>query len=164
VIWRDSGDWDRFRTLWHDAQAKGLNAIHFLGGQSIELAGDRAISQVKMTISQRGLLEGVLCDVVCTGRFYDFLERRGGRWGLVFRQPVYEKDRADAVDPNEHPAIDRAKLATLPEGYRHLAYLQTQAGMTVSMDMPGRLGAAVERLYARGKAWLAGSDMSEGFS
>jgi SnoaL-like domain len=186
VIWRDSGDWDRFRALWHDdgrmcatwkqapidefiaasraAQAKGLNAIHFLGGQSIEVARHRAISQTKMTISQRGLLEGVLCDVVCTGRFYDFLERRGGRWGLVFRQPIYEKDRADAVDPNERPGIDRAKLATFPEGYRHLAYLQTQAGMTVSMDMPGRLGAAVERLYARGKAWLAGSDMSEGFS
>ncbi len=186
MIWRDSGDWDRFRTLWHDdgrmsatwtqapvdefiaasraAQAKGLNVIHFLGGQSIDLAGDRAISQTKMTIAQRGLLEGVLCDVVCTGRFYDFLERRAGRWGLVFRQPIYEKDRADAVDAGRQPAIDRTKLAAFPEGYRHLAYLQTQAGMTVSMDMPGRLGAAVERLYARGSAWLAGSEMSEGFS
>ena len=184
VLWRDAGDWDRFRTLWHDdgrmsatwtqatvdefiagsraAQAKGLNVIHFLGGQSIDLAGDRAISQTKMTISQRGMLEGVLCDVVCVGRFYDFLDRRDGRWGLVFRQPIYEKDRADAVDPREHPALDRVKLATFPEGYRHLAYLQTQAGMTVSMDMPGRLGAAVERLYARGKAWLAGNVLSEG--
>jgi SnoaL-like domain len=184
VLWRDSGDWDRFRTLWHDdgrmaatwtqaavdefiagsraAQAKGLNVIHFLGGQTIDLAGDRAISQTKMTISQRGLLAGVLCDVVCVGRFYDFLERRDGRWGLVFRQPIYEKDRADAVDPRELPALDRERLATFPEGYRHLAYLQTQAGMTVSMDMPGRLGAAVERLYARGKAWLAGSALSEG--
>jgi len=186
VIWRDAGDWDRFRTLWHDdgrmcatwTQApvdefirvskegweKGVNILHFLGGISIDLAGDRAVSQTKMTISQRGDVEGVQCDIVCTGRFYDFLERRDGRWGLVFRQPIYEKDRADAVDPREHPAIDRARLAGYPEGYRHLAYLQTQAGMTVSMDMPGRLGAAVERLYARGKAWLAGTDMSEGWT
>ena len=40
-----------------------------------------------------------LCDVVCTGRFYDFLERRDGRWGIVLRQPIYEKDRLDPVDP-----------------------------------------------------------------
>jgi hypothetical protein len=32
-----------------------------------------------MTISQRGLVQGVLCDVVCTGRFYDFLEKRSSR-------------------------------------------------------------------------------------
>ena len=41
---------------------------------------------------QRGEVEGVLCDVACTGRFYDFLEQRQGRWGIVFRQPIYEKD------------------------------------------------------------------------
>ena len=40
-----------------------------------------------------------LVDVVCTGRFYDFIERRQGRWGFVLRQPIYEKDRMDPVDP-----------------------------------------------------------------
>ena len=34
-----------------------------------------------MTISQRATVEDVECDVVCTGRFYDFLESRDGRWG-----------------------------------------------------------------------------------
>ena len=52
-----------------------------------------------MTISQRAAVHDVLCDVVCTGRFYDFFERRDGRWGLVLRQPIYEKDRLDPVDP-----------------------------------------------------------------
>jgi hypothetical protein len=33
------------------------------------------------------------------GRFYDFLEKREGRWGLVLHQPIYEKDRMDPVDP-----------------------------------------------------------------
>ena len=120
VVWRDAGDWDRFRTVWHadgrmmatwfqgsadefirvtiEGWNKGVSILHFLGGTSIDLAGDRAIAQTKMTISQRAKVHDVLCDVVCTGRFYDFLDRRGGRWGLVLRQPIYEKDRIDPVD------------------------------------------------------------------
>ena len=40
-----------------------------------------------------------LIDVVCTGRFYDFVEKRDERWGMVLRQPIYEKDRVDPIDP-----------------------------------------------------------------
>ena len=179
AVWRDAGDWARFRTVWHDdgvmmatwfqgpadefirvtqeGWAKGVSILHFLGGTSIDLAGDRAIAQTKMTISQRGDVDGVACDVVCTGRFYDFIERRAGRWGLVLRQPIYEKDRVDPVDPSARLAIDPAKLAEFPRGYRHLAYIQTQIGYEVKRDMPQLTGPEVEALYARGKAWLAGA-------
>jgi hypothetical protein len=95
-------------------------------------------------------------DVVCTGRFYDFLEKRDGRWGLVLRQPIYEKDRMAPVDPAAHLTLDPALLQRFPEGYRHLAYLQTQIGFTVKPDMPGLKGPEVEALYARGRTWLAG--------
>jgi len=180
VVYRDAGMWDKFRTVWHDdgrMQAtwtqgtvdefiamskagwdKGLNVHHFLGGNAVELAGDRAVSQTKMTIAQRALVHGVLVDVVCTGRFYDFFERRDGRWGLVFRQPIYEKDRMDPVDPAASLALDPGLLARFPEGYRHLAYLQTKAGMDVKADMPGVRGAEVEALYEKGRAWLDGAD------
>src|SRR6266516_2653 len=69
--------------------------------------GARAIAQTKMTISQRAPVDGVICDVVCTGRFYDFFEKRDGRWGLVLRRLVYEKDRLDPVDPSAKLALDR---------------------------------------------------------
>ena len=178
VVWRDAGIWERFRTVWHDdgrmmatwfqgtgdafikvsqeGWEKGVSILHFLGGISIDLSGQRAVSQTKMTISQRGDVEGVLCDVVCTGRFYDFLEKRDGRWGIVLRQPIYEKDRIDPVSPSARPELDQALLARFPEGYRHLAYLQTRIGYTVKPDMPGLKGPEVERLYARGSAWLEG--------
>jgi len=178
VVWRDAGDWDRFRTVWHDdgwmmatwtqggfehfiqmtieGWAKGVSILHFLGGQSVELNGDRAISQTKMTISQRAPVHGVLCDVTCTGRFYDFIERRGGRWGLVLRQPIYEKDRMDPVDPAAELSLDPELLARFPEGYRHLAYLQTQIGYPVKTDMPGLKGDKVQALYEHGRRWLAG--------
>ena len=179
ALYRDARDWDRFRTVWHppgrmnatwtqgtveefiaasiDGFERGVRILHFLGGHTADVAGDRAVSQVKMTISQRASVEGVECDVVCTGRFYDFFERRDGRWGLVERQPIYEQDRIDPVAPGVVPALDRELLERFPVGYRHLAYLQTRIGYTVKPDMPGLTGPEVEDLYRRGAAWLAGS-------
>jgi len=181
VVWRDALDWKRFRTVWHDdgrmmatwfqgsadefitvsqeGYDRGVRILHFLGGMSIELAGNRAFTQTKMTISQRGPVEGVLCDVVCTGRFCDFLEKRGGRWGMVLRQPIYEKDRIDPVDPTSAPKLDPELLKKFPEGYRHLAYLQVKVGYTVKPDMPGLDGPQVKALYARGAAWLKGEGL-----
>jgi hypothetical protein len=181
IVWRDAGDWDRFRTVWHDdgrmmatwfqgtadefievsrqGWARGVSILHFQGGTSIDLASQRAIAQTKMTISQRALVHAVLCDVVCTGRFYDFIEKRQGRWGLVLRQPIYEKDRIDPVDPAATLRLDRELLERFPPGYRHLAYLQTGIGYKVKPDMPGISGAEVEALYARGRGWLAGAPL-----
>jgi hypothetical protein len=178
VVWRDAGDWERFRSVWHrDGQMmatwfqgpaeefirvsregfeRGVRILHFLGGASIEVVGVRAIAQTKMTITQRAVVHDVICDVVCTGRFYDFLERRNGTWGIVLRQPIYEQDRLDPVDPAASLALDATVLDSFPVGYRHLAYLQTQIGFAVKPDLPGLTGPAVEELYARGEAWLEG--------
>jgi hypothetical protein len=178
VVWRDSADWERFRTVWHDdgrmmatwfqgtatefinvskeGFERGVNILHFLGGHSADVAGNRAISQTKMKIDQRAKVHDILVDVVCTGRFYDFMEKRGGKWGVVLRQPIYEKDRMDPVDPAAKLTLDPSLLEQFPEGYRHLAYLQTQIGFKVKRDMPGLRGAEVQALYARGKKWLAG--------
>ena len=181
AVWRDAGDWERFRTVWFDegrmmatwtqgtadefiamsktGWAKGVRILHTLSGQSVDVAGERAVSQTKMTISQRAVVEGVEVDVVCTGRFYDFLEKRDGRWGLVLRQPIYEKDRMDPVDPAARLELDRELLAQFPEGYRHLAYLQTRIGYAVTRDMPGLQGPEVEALYRSGAAWLRGEPL-----
>jgi hypothetical protein len=178
AVWRDALLWDRFRTVWHEdgrmmatwfqgsaeefikvseeGYARGVRILHFLGGSSIDVAGPRAIGQTKMTISQRASVDGVLCDVVCTGRFYDFFEKRNDRWGLVLRQPIYEKDRLDPVDPVARLDLDKALLAKFPEGYRHLAYLQTRIGYKVKPDMPGLDGPEVAALYRYGEEWLQG--------
>ncbi len=151
------GTADEFIAMSKAGWAKEVKILHSLGGQSIDIAGHRAISQTKMKISQRALVDGVEVDVVCTGRFYDFLEKRGGRWGLVLRQPIYEQDRMDPVDPAERLELDRDLLGRFPDGYRHLAYLQTRIGYAVKPDMPGLRGREVEALYRSGAAWLAGA-------
>lgn len=179
ALWRDAGDWERFRTVWHDdgwmtatwfqgpaaefikvskaGFEKGVSILHFLGGSSVEVARNRAIAQTKMTISQRGSCEGELVDVVCTGRFYDFFEKRAERWAIVRRQPIYEKDRMDPVDPAVRIKLDPDLLGFIPEGYRHLGYLQSRLGFQVTRDLPQLKGAAVERLYRQGRAWLEGA-------
>jgi len=179
VVASDAGDWERFATVWHDdgwmtatwfqgpatefqkarraGFERGVSIIHFLGATSVELAGERAIAQTKMTINQRATVDGVVVDAVCTGRFYDFFERRDGRWAIVRRQPIYEKDRLDPVEPGAKLVLDRELLAKFPEGYRHLGYLQTKAGFNVKLGLPGLRGPEVARLYAEGAAWLRGS-------
>src|SRR5919199_4661274 len=104
---------DEFIRVSREGFERGVSILHFLGGTSVDLAGDRAIAQTKMTISQRAEVDGVACDVVCTGRFYDFLERRGS-WGIVLRQPIYEKDRLDPLDPTARLELDGELLAQFP--------------------------------------------------
>lgn len=133
-----------------------MSILHFNGGCTIDLAGNRAIAQTKMQISQRSSINGILCDVLCTGRFYDFFEKREGRWGMVFRQPIYEKDRIDPVDPSKTLELDPKLLSSFPEGYRHLAYLQTTMGYKVQGIRPGLKGPEVQALYDKGNRWLAG--------
>ncbi|QIM48554.1 nuclear transport factor 2 family protein [Pusillimonas sp. DMV24BSW_D] len=180
AVWRDAGDWERFASVWHpdgvmmatwfqghhkdfirvtqEGWKKGVSILHFLGGSAVDINGDRAISQTKMTISQRGDVEGVLCDVVCTGRFYDFMVKHEGEWKVLHRQPIYEKDRIDPLDPAAVLKLDQDALAKMPAGYRHLAYIQTRIGYNVKMDMPMLTGPEVDDLYRRGRNWLAGGD------
>jgi hypothetical protein len=180
VIYRDAGDWERFATVWHsdgwmtatwfqgpardfiEVSRKlfdlGGNILHSLRGWTCDISGTRAISQVKMTILQRAPLDGIWVDVVCYGRFYDFFEKRNGHWGIVRRQPIYEKDRLDPVDPSAVLHLDPDLLGQFPEGYRHLAYLQAKNGFSIKEGLPGLRGSEVEKLYAEGKAWLDGSE------
>ena len=163
AVWRDAGDWERFAPsgtttgddgdLVPGAGARSSSRVSRRGSPRasascissaapLDLAGPRAIAQTKMTISQRALVHDVLCDVVCTGRFYDFLEKRAGRWGIVLRQPIYEKDRIDPVDPAAELRLDRSARRVS----RRLS--------------PSRLHAVADRL--QGQARHAGPDRPRG--
>src|SRR5262245_23175877 len=142
ALWRDAGMWDRLRTVWHadgqmmatwfqgsaddfiaasrDSFARGVRAQHSLGGMAIDVAGARAVAQTKVQILHRSAVHGVVCDFTCVGRFYDFFEKREGRWGLVLRQPIYEKDRLDPVDPLQAPKLRSEEHTSELQSLRHL--------------------------------------------
>ena len=181
VLWRDARQWDRFRTLWHaegrmwatwfqgtfeefiavsqQGHERGARIHHMLGGSTIDIAGQRAIARTKVEIAQRGMVANVVCDVTCWGRAYDFLERRDGRWAIVLRRHTYEKDRLDPVEPSAAVTLDPALLEQFPEGYRHLAYLQSKAGYRVKNDLPGLDGAPLAALDTDAARWFAGGSL-----
>ena len=174
---RDSGDWERLRATVHAdatmtatwfhgpfeafieaAQAswrKGSKSQHVLGGTMVELNGARALAQTRMTIMVRGMLDAIEVDVACHGRFFDRMEKREGVWRIARRGVIYEKDRIDPVDPAAKLVLDRELLARFPDGYRHLAYLQTRSGATVNPNLPTARGEALDALLAEAKVWLA---------
>ena len=178
VIYRDAADWENFRSVWtEDGRMmatwfhgpaeefikvsiegfnRGIYILHFLGGSMIKIVGDRAVAQTKMTISQRGDIHGVECDVVCTGRFYDLIERNNDKWGVVLRQPIYERDHMTPLNSNQSVTLDPTILSKYPIGYQNLAYFQQGLGYKVKRDMPGLIGPEVEALNKQGAAWLRG--------
>ena len=102
--------------------------------------GDRAISQTKMTISQRATVEQVEVDALCTGALR---LPREAPWALGHRAaPAHLREGPHGPsDAGRGPEVDRTLLEAFPVGYRHLAYLQTRIGYTVKKDMPGLEGA-----------------------
>lgn len=175
-LWRDTGRWDRLRTLftpeatmhttWFAGRAsefvdrsiaaakRGARAQHFIGAASIDLNGDRAIAETRMILLVRARVEDVSVDVTCFGRFYDQFVRHEGAWRIHKRVPIYEKDRLDPVELSHPVRLDPEHLARFAEGYRHLAYVQSLDGATLTPGLPTAGSAEEARLYAEGAAWL----------
>ena len=181
AVYRDAMLWDKLRTVWHsdgimtatwtqghyeefirmnqEGAKKGLHILHILGGSAVDVNGSRAVSMTKFMILQRAAVDGVLCDVTCYARHYDLWEKREGRWGLVYRATIADKDRIDPVDNTETVALDRSILEQFPIEYRYLAYLQTRVGYNVDKDCPRMSGGkSLEALYQNGADWLKGSE------
>ena len=99
ALWRDAGDWERFATVWHDdgwmtatwfqgpahefievsrdGFERGVSILHFLGGFTCDIAGSpRDLADEDDHQPARRWSTACSVDVVCTGRFYDFLEKR----------------------------------------------------------------------------------------
>jgi hypothetical protein len=146
---------------------KGAFIMHRCHGSTTDIEGNRAVTKMKATVTQRFEIDGCLVDAESDCRFCFFFEKRGDKWGACFVRHWYEKDKLIPVNPNKVPYLDIAKLDTYPSGYRYLAYCQEIAmGVKVKMDMPGhrREGDSVtgqehDRLYRQGKAWLDGKNI-----
>ncbi|WP_213958780.1 MULTISPECIES: nuclear transport factor 2 family protein [unclassified Variovorax] len=172
---RDAGRWNELQALFapdaimhatwfvgsasefiersREAAKAGARVQHFIGTSSIDINGDRAIAETRMILTVRGKLQGVEVDVTCQGRFYDFLANADG-WRIQRRVPIYERDRMDTLVPGALVTLDPDRLARHPEGYRHLAYLQSDGGARIGTDLPTPHSDALARLCAEGDAWL----------
>jgi SnoaL-like domain len=176
AIWRDTGDWENLRSTFHadgtmtatwftgtadefiaGAKAgwsKPSRSAHFIGGSAIQIAGTRALAETRIILQLRDTLDDVEVDVTCYGRFYDRFEKREGAWKILRRGVIYEKDRIDPVRPGAALRLNDDILRRFPEGYRHVAYVQTIRGLKVATDRPTPRSPELEQLYGEAKAWL----------
>lgn len=176
---RDTGRWEQLlsfhspdatvQTTWfvgsaagfversRQAAAAGARVQHFIGAATIALNGDRAVAETRMVLQVRAPVHGVLVDVTCYGLFHDLFVRDACGWRIRQRVPVYERDRIDPLVPGQALQLDAERLTSLPEGCRHLTYVQSQGGARITPDLPVPGSVALERLYAHGRAWLAGT-------
>ncbi len=176
AFWRDFGNWERLRTTFHpeavmtttrasgpaadfiaaaaERRDQGARGTHFIGGSSIRLNGGKAIAESRLILLSRAKLGEIEVDITCYGRFYDRFIKHDGAWCILRRNVIYEKDRIDPLRPGTALQLDEAELARFPEGYRHLAYVQSKGGARVALDLPTPRSPALERLYREGDAWL----------
>lgn len=176
ALYRDTGDWEGLRSTvhpdahmtatWFDGSfedfissiqaswRQGSKSQHFLGGSVVQVNGSKAIAQTRMSIMVRGSLDNQVVDITCTGRFYDRVEKRDGKWKILKRNVIYEKDRLDLLDPSASLRLDPARLQLFPEGYQHLAYLQSSHGAQVSPHLATGSGQALDDLISGAQTWL----------
>lgn len=177
-MWRDLCQWSALKALyapgatmqttWFDGPATDFvdhtarlaagpaRAQHYIGTPCIDVNGERALAQTRITILVRGPLEGVDVDATCYGWFIDRMVKLQGRWLIAARLPVYEKDTLCAADPQIALALDPERLARHPASYKYMAYMQSLAGATVNTTLAQPGSAEHLQLLADAHAWLAG--------
>jgi hypothetical protein len=175
AIWRDTGDWTNLRSTFHRdgtmtatwfsgtaddfiagakaGWARGSKSGHFIGGSAIRVNGRKAIAETRIILMVRDMLDDVEVDVTCYGRFYDRFVKESS-WTILRRGVIYEKDRIDPVQPGAALTLDEGVLGRFPEGYRHVAYVQSKRGMQVATDRPTPRSPELERLYREANDWL----------
>ena len=176
ALYRDAGDWDKLKETVHadgimtatwfqgsfeafisamqDAWRKGSSSQHFQGGTVVEVLGTKAIAQTRMAILVRGKLEDVSVDVNCLGIFYDRVEKRDGQWRIAKRNVIYDKDTLTPVHVGDAIQLSSERLLRFPEGYRHLAYLQSFNGGNVNPELPTARSEASIQLKLEAQQWL----------
>ncbi len=136
----------------------GQRSKHQIFPSSVRVAADRALAETNVVILVRQKIGGVLADMTSYARFLDRLERRNGRWAILERAAVYERDRLDPVEPSE--AFDRLFAATdlsvYPEAYRYMAARLSAAGRALAPVVHYDGSPHTDQLYLRYDAWLGG--------
>jgi hypothetical protein len=176
AFWRDTGEWDSLLKAFHPqgemvatwfsggakefvagskaAWDRGGRSSHFVGGSRITVRGAKAIAESRMVLMVRSVLDDEEVDVTCYGRFYDRMVKHEGAWRILERRCIYEKDRLDPVRPGAVVVLDKALLKRFPEGYQHVAYVQSKSGMKVLEDLVVLRSPAREQMYRDGTVWL----------
>jgi hypothetical protein len=134
----------------------GQRSKHHILPSTVRVTGERAVAETNVVILVRQKIGGVPLDLTSYARFLDRLERRAGRWIILERAAIYERDRLDPVEPSAAFAelFKGTDLSIYPEQYRYMAARLVAAGRALAPVVYRDGGAETEELYARYNGWL----------
>ena len=176
---RDEGQWDALRDLFHPqatiavswyrgpidgfieaSRSMASPTKHWLGVPRIQVRGERALSEVDVAIMVRSKVGALEIDVTSYARFLDrFVLCEDGRWRIVERTGIYEKDRIDPVQPSIlfWLVYRFARFARFPAEYRHLAFGLKRQGLQPADRVVVAHSRDEAALKASAATWLAGT-------
>jgi hypothetical protein len=154
-LYRDAAEWSNYASMFHpsafittswtqgrlkdfiESSKEGFEKqaphgpfpyiLHRICGQTVDLQGDRAISKMKVTIACRILIDGIEMDNEADTRFFFFLSKEGGRWGVMFMTLLFDKDKMVPVVPGKSFDIPEEEVKRYPSGYRYLAWAESKS-------------------------------------
>jgi hypothetical protein len=124
----------------------------------VRVAGDRAAAETNIVIMVRQKIGAALADLTSHARFLDRIVRRDGRWMILERIAIYERDRLDPVEPSEaFEALFKASdLSVYPEAYRYMAARLVAAGRALAPVVYRDGSPHTAQIYTRYDGWLSG--------
>lgn len=168
--YRDTGQWDRLRTLFHsdsrvhlmwftgsgdafvdavsDLSATEITSKHIIATPVIEFHGNRATSETNAILVTENTTRGYGCTTHI--RFLDRLLVEGSTWTIAERRSVYDASFLDRA-PNDIGTDDPNEF---PHEYAALAHVLTRSGITVEGTYPVRGSVAEQTIRANNDNWL----------
>lgn len=127
---RDYGHFEKEATCWHDdgtvfatwfkgpiaefleksGRPDKAPSAHRIFNIIIFLKGDRAIAECICALDYRFTLDNELLDLQVWSRLHYRVEKRSGKWGIVYFEGIYEKDHIAPVFCDSKWSIPREKL------------------------------------------------------
>lgn len=130
---------------------------HRINNSVVWLKGNRAVAELLCFLNFRTKLAWEWMDSQCWCRMHYRAEKREGRWGIVYFEGIYEKDRMDPVFNDSTFTIPREAVTK----YRPINWnmaLRRDAFIGGLKNADKWAGAdkpeTVQRLYEESSAWL----------
>lgn len=184
---RDEGQWDALLDLFHPhatiavswyrgpidgfieasrsmSGSPRVSTKHWFGAPRIQVRGKRALSEVDGAIMGRSKVGALEIDVTSHARFLDhFVLCEDGRWRIVERTGIYEKDRVDPVQPSIlfWLVYRFARFARFPAEYRHLAFGLKRQGLQPADRVVVAHGRDEAALKEAARTWLTEPAVAE---
>lgn len=130
---------------------------HRINNTVVWLNGNRAIAEIVCFLNFRTQIAWEWMDSQCWCRFHYRVEKRDGKWGILYFEGIYEKDRMDPVFQDAGLKVPRESLMKYRPINWNMALRRGEflGGISTSDRWAGAdKPETVQKLYEESSEWL----------